>query len=549
MANQANIKAVITAEDKASNVLKGFGGNVTKLGAVAGAVAGVVSNVFNRAVDAMADSVQGAVKRIDTLNNSTRTFDNMGFAAGDVKVAMKELDQSIRGLPTSLDEAVRGVTLIASATNDVGKARKIFTALNDAILGFGGTSEMVSTAVQQLSQDLAGGRIQAETWNSMLDSGLGPTLAAIARQMGITTRDLKTGLSTGAISVEKFTDMLIQMDEKGGGGIKSLQQIAKDSTKGIGTSFENMKTAIERGMANILNAIGTENIAKAITNIGTLFEGVTKKVGEVLPGAIENIKEFGRQAAEYLSPKLQELATVVNEKVMPPLKELWEDVLKPLVPLVGTTLVFAVGLFIDSLKILAGWFGHLYTLYKDNLAPSLGALRDTILKDLVPAFKQMWPQLEKVVGLLGAIAKISLMGIVTGVWLLVNAVNAAIQFVSELGRRFDRLPSLVKGAIKGIAPVLHLGGFAEGGFTGRGADNEVAGVVHRGEYVLPKSAVDQSTGMPKVQTSGGGAPVNVTVNMGVFAGSDIEMRKLSEKILQSLRDVASSRGQTVGEML
>ena len=39
-------------------------------------------------------------------------------------------------------------------------------------------------------------------------------------------------------------------------------------------------------------------------------------------------------------------------------------------------------------------------------------------------------------------------------------------------------------------------GYASGGFTGRGGMYEPAGTVHRGEYVFPKSAVDQSTGLP-----------------------------------------------------
>jgi TP901 family phage tail tape measure protein len=40
------------------------------------------------------------------------------------------------------------------------------------------------------------------------------------------------------------------------------------------------------------------------------------------------------------------------------------------------------------------------------------------------------------------------------------------------------------------------GDFASGGYTGAGGKYEVAGVVHRGEYVVPKEQVNQSTGTP-----------------------------------------------------
>jgi hypothetical protein len=38
---------------------------------------------------------------------------------------------------------------------------------------------------------------------------------------------------------------------------------------------------------------------------------------------------------------------------------------------------------------------------------------------------------------------------------------------------------------------------ASGGYTGAGGKWEEAGIVHRGEYVFPKSDVSQSSGMPK----------------------------------------------------
>jgi hypothetical protein len=40
-------------------------------------------------------------------------------------------------------------------------------------------------------------------------------------------------------------------------------------------------------------------------------------------------------------------------------------------------------------------------------------------------------------------------------------------------------------------------GRADGGYTGKGDKYESAGIVHKGEYVIPKKDVDQSTGMPK----------------------------------------------------
>lgn len=47
-----------------------------------------------------------------------------------------------------------------------------------------------------------------------------------------------------------------------------------------------------------------------------------------------------------------------------------------------------------------------------------------------------------------------------------------------------------------------LGGFAEGGYTGAGGKYQAAGIVHRGEYVVPKKDVNQRTGLPYADAMG-----------------------------------------------
>lgn len=79
-------------------------------------------------------------------------------------------------------------------------------------------------------------------------------------------------------------------------------------------------------------------------------------------------------------------------------------------------------------------------------------------------------------------------------------------------------------------------GYATGGYTGQGSPNEVAGVVHKGEYVLPQEQVDQSTGQPKAM----GNTFNINVS-GVFATSAMERRKVAEEIMRAFQQTNNAR--------
>lgn len=289
-----------------------------KTGAVMGAVAGIAQNVFSRAIDGISSSVGDAIKRVDTLNNANNIFADMGFKAADTKVAMDNLKTSILGLPTSLDQAVSGVELLAGSTNDIGKSQKIFSAMNDAILGFGGSADAVQGAIVQLSQAFSNGKVDAQTWNSLIQNGMGPALNAIAKQMGITTGALKDGLSTGTISVQAFQDALIKMDTEGGGGMKSFKETSKDATSGIASGMANAKTAVTRGIADIIQAIGSKNISDAISRIGTAFENALKATSKAITDAIEVMKKIIKFTKDH-EKVIKEVATAITIFLLPAL--------------------------------------------------------------------------------------------------------------------------------------------------------------------------------------------------------------------------------------
>lgn len=294
-----------TSSEKAvkslGKVTSGLGSMVAGIGKVVGKVGlGALLTIGNKAIGAVSNNLDGAIKRIDTLANSSRAFENMGFSADHTAKAMKNISKAIDGLPTALNDSVSNVQLLAASTGDLDLSVDVYKALNDAILGFGGDANMANNAIVQLSQSFSNGKIDAQTWNSMINSGLGPTLNALAKTMGKTTGELKTGLSEGKISVKEFQEGLIKLDKEGGGGLKSLEQIVKDSTKGIGTSLANAKTAMVRGTAELIKSadqvlanMNLPTIAELISNSGKKVENVMKAVAAGLPELAKNFSWVG----------------------------------------------------------------------------------------------------------------------------------------------------------------------------------------------------------------------------------------------------------------
>ncbi len=270
---------------------------------IKGSFAGnLLATGVSKAIGVVNSSIGESVKRLDTLNNATRAYGNMGIKASDAKKANKDLQKAIDGLPTSLQDATKSQQLLTtSMDNDVGRATDVYKALNDGILGLGGSSEQVSEAVLQLSQSFSNGKVDGQTWNSMMNAQMGPTLNAIAKKMHMTTGELKDGLSEGKISVKDFQDQLIEMDKKGGGGLASLEKTAKDSTKGLGTAFQNMRTKIIASTASVLDGFQKAGLSdyinsfnKTLADSGPAFKAFGETAGKILPPVVGTIADLAK---------------------------------------------------------------------------------------------------------------------------------------------------------------------------------------------------------------------------------------------------------------
>lgn len=254
--------------------------------------------IIQKGISMITSQVGSAIDRLDTLNNYPKVMANLGIGANEANASMQMLSEGLRGLPTTLNDAVGSVQRFTSANKNIGASTKMFLALNNAILAGGAEMSTQQSALEQLSQAYAKGKPDMMEWRSAM-TAMPAQLGQVATAMGyIDANALGEALRNGKTSMNDFMNTLIQLNETGANGFPSLAEQAKNATGGIKTSIENMKTSVTRGIANMMTTINT---AMESTGLGTI-QDVIVSIGTNLEIMLTNIGNFAANAIIYLQP-------------------------------------------------------------------------------------------------------------------------------------------------------------------------------------------------------------------------------------------------------
>ena len=279
------------------------------------AVGNIASQALGSTFNVLSSNMDSAIARFDTLNQFPKVMKNLGISAEEAEETLQMLSDSLTGLPTSLDQATGSVQRLTSKNGDVKKSGKYFLAMNNAILAGGGNAQTQASAIEQLSQAYAKGKPDMMEWRTIM-TAMPAQMKQVAIAMGYVDADaLGKALREGEVSMDKFMDTMVQLNEKGVGQFASFEEQARASTGGISTSITNMKTAITRGLANILTAIDNGlaslgGISGVIQKITAVINQVFSVVNKYLPPIIEWIIKTTKNVIKLIG-KLKPLAPIV----------------------------------------------------------------------------------------------------------------------------------------------------------------------------------------------------------------------------------------------
>lgn len=565
----AQIRAVITAEDKASRVLAGFSSSARKVGKVLSvglAVAGAaIAAIGVKAVKAFTES-QNVIAQTNAVLKSTKGV------AGVTATQVSKLASSLQNVTRFSDETIQSGENMLLTFTKIGK--DIFPQATETMLDMS----------QALGQDMKSSAIQLG--KALQDPVLGVTAL---RRVGVNFS-------------EKQRDVIQKLVETGRAAeaqkmiLKELKTEFGGSARAAGQTFAGQLDILKNKLDDVLETIGLF-IIKGITPLVSKFADFVTKFDwsaaiDKTRLAISNLWQnhlvpFGRaivdvanKIAAYLSPKLMALWNTISLQLIPALKSLWQGVIAPMIPVIGNALVVALGLAIDALNVLIRVISPLINWLGRNKAAVYGvivaigtwyalmkakAAFNAIYNSLAILKATLFAVQTQVGGVRGSFVSLNkYLSTFAGFGIIAGAAVAAAALIIDAGNKAkaawddartsvekasssdDAVITRLKKLMKSGTPAQKkaakntLKGLAEGGNFASGTNFAPGGMslvgergpelvnLPRGSQVIPNNRIEKTMGS---QT------INFNVNIGMYAGSEMEKRKVAKALFDAYNEL------------
>lgn len=307
-----------------------------------------LTNITNAAINAgtqmvkslTLDPVLSGFTEYETKMNSITTIltntASKGTTLEDVNKALNELNTYADQTIYNFAEMTRNIGTFTAAGVDLDSSVKAIKGIANLAAGSGSTSVQASTAMYQLSQALAAGRVSLQDWNSVVNAGMGGelfqnALKETAKQMGIVVDEsvsFRESLSTAGGKESWLTSDVL---------IKTLEKFADDETlvkaatqvKTVTQLFDTMGESVQSGWAQSWEYIigNREQAAAALTAVSDAFNNLIQPSTDARNAMLKFWNENGGRDAiiEAISNAFNGLMDILG-----PIHNAFQDVFPPM---------------------------------------------------------------------------------------------------------------------------------------------------------------------------------------------------------------------------
>lgn len=214
---------------------------------------------------------------LERITNTLKVVAGSSQAAG---VEFAFVREQAKRLGTDLETSATQYAQLAAASKGTAlqgdETRRIFTAISEAALVLGLSSDQTSGALNAIQQIMSKGTVQAEELRGQLGERLPGAFQIAARAMGVTTQELGKLLEGGKVTAEQLLPKL-------------ATELTKTFGPGVANSANSTQAAINRLNTALFEFRATIADAGFITVFSRAVEGLTGIMGG-LALAVERVQ-------------------------------------------------------------------------------------------------------------------------------------------------------------------------------------------------------------------------------------------------------------------
>lgn len=495
----AEIKAVITAEDRASATVSKFGSSMTKTSAAIG----IASAAAGAAVVAF------GVQSFQAYAEAEKQSRMLEHAVIDVSHATKEQYQQTSDLADALEK--KGVLDADNIRQGLAQL-STFGLSNKAVQALGGS--LADLAVNQYGVSASGEQLSDSA--NMIAKALNGQFGVLEKS-GIRFTEAQKAIIEFGTEEQKVA----AINEGFQQNLKYTNDIAKDTAEGgfarMQVKLENIKEefglVLSEGISPIIDRV--DGFLERHPNAGKDAANATKTAFDAL---IQSIEGAGL-IVQYLFIEFNPLYRVIRG-----FYEL-DDQIKLLSMYIQTEWQKLINKGVELWLSMQAIWGQIRQAVA-NAIGGMGASINNLWAAAVGGFNNF----------------------------RANALNWASDTVNSILNYFREIPSRIASAVSGaggagwqairtVGRAVGIPGFASGvqnfggGLALVGERGPEIVNLPRGSDVIPNNQISTTN-----QTT-------ININVGLMTGSAIERREAAAKMFEDLKDIASMQGQTVAQMI
>lgn len=271
------------------------------------------------------DPVTTGFQEYETQLNAVQTIlantSHQGTTLYEVNDALDELNTYSDRTIYNFTEMTRNIGTFTAAGLDLKASTESIKGIANLAAMSGSTSQQASTAMYQLSQALAAGRVSLQDWNSVVNAGMG---GKVFQDALVRTAAAMKGVSAEAFAAANGTDVFRESISNTGTGWLTTEVLSNTLRQFTGDLSEAELAAMgftQEQIKSIQSMAVTANDAATKVKTFTMLMDTLKEAAqsgwaqtwELIFGDFEEAKAFWTDMSDTLGRALQEFSDARNE--------------------------------------------------------------------------------------------------------------------------------------------------------------------------------------------------------------------------------------------